>query len=144
MSNKQEKEKSGFYRFLTPLYEMNVVVAFGVDNIRKIGDTFKFNSEKGRENLLNNDGYLGLTNFAIDENGDKVVLVVFPTRKECTTKVLCHEAFHAMDYIASQYGLDFDPHGGNEHLAYLIGHIASNIAKALYDEVDEGIFVKFK
>lgn len=143
MSNKQGKEKSGFYRFPTPLYEMNVVVAFGVDNIKKIGETFKFNTEKGRENLLNNNDYLGFTNFAIDENGDKVVLVVFPTRKDCTTKTLCHEAFHAMDYMASEYGLDFNPHGGNEHLAYLIGYIASNIAKALYDEVDDGIFVKF-
>lgn len=141
--SKNTKEKSGYYCFPTPLYGMNVVVAFGKENIKQIGDKFKFNSEKGRENLLNNDGYLGLTNFAFDEDGNKVVLIVFPDRKVCTTNVLCHEAFHAMDYLASQYGLDFNPHGGNEHLAYLIGHIASNMAKALYDDVEEGIFRKF-
>ena len=141
--SKNTKEKSGYYCFPTPLYEMNVIVAFGKENIKQIGDKFKFQTEKGRENLLNNDGYLGFTNFAIDENGDKVVLVVFPTRKDCTTKTLCHEAFHAMDYLASEYGLDYDRDGSNEHLAYLIGYIASNIAKALYDDVDEGIFRKF-
>ena len=141
--SKNTKEKSGYYCFPTPLYEMNVIVAFGKENIKQIGDKFKFQTEKGLDNLLNNDGYLGLTNYAFDEDGNKVVLIVFPDRKVCTTNVLCHEAFHAMDYIASQYGLDFNPHGGNEHLAYLIGHLASNIAQALYDEVDEGIFRKF-
>ena len=141
--SKNTKEKSGYYCFPTPLYEMNVIVAFGKENIKLIGDKFKFKTEKGRENLLNSNGYLGFTNFAIDENNNKVVLIVFPDRKDCTTNVLCHEAFHAMDYIASEYGLDFNSHGSNEHLAYLIGYIASNIAKALYDDVDEGIFVKF-
>ena len=48
-----------------------------------------------------------------------------------------------MDYIAAQYGLDYNPDSGNEHLAYLIGHIASNIAKALYDNVEDGVFVQF-
>ena len=141
--SKNTKEKSGYYCFPTPLYEMNVIVAFGKENIKLIGDKFKFQTERGRENLLNNDGYLGFTNYAFDENNNKVVLIVFPDRKDCTTNVLCHEAFHAMDYLASQCGLDFNPHGGNEHLAYLIGHIASNIAKALYDNVEEGVFVQF-
>lgn len=141
--SKNTKEKSGYYCFPTPLYEMNVIVAFGKENIKLIGDKFKFQTEKGRENLLNSNGYLGFTNYAFDENNNKVVLIVFPDRKVCTTNVLCHEAFHAMDYLSSQYGLDFNPHGGNEHLAYLIGHIASNIAKALYDDVEEGIFRKF-
>ena len=141
--SKNTKEKSGYYCFPTPLYEMNVIVAFGKENIKQIGDKFKFRTEKGRENLLNSNGYIGFTNFAIDENNNKVVLIVFPDRKVCTTNVLCHEAFHAMDYLASEYGLDFNPHGSNEHLAYLIGYIASNIAKALYDDVEEGIFRKF-
>ena len=84
-----------------------------------------------------------MTSYVFNEKGDWVVLVVFDDRKDCTTKVLCHEAFHAMDYIAAQYGLDYNPDSGNEHLAYLIGHIASNIAKALYDNVEDGVFVQF-
>ena len=143
MSSKKDKEKSGYYRFPTPLYEMDVIVVFGNDNIKELTERFKFQTDKAKRDLLDNDGYLGMTSYAFNEKGDRVVLVVFHDRKDCTTKVLCHEAFHAMDYIAAQYGLDYNPDSGNEHLAYLIGHIASNISKALYDNVEDGVFVQF-
>ena len=143
MSSKKDKEKNGYYRCPTPLYEMDVVVVFGNDNIRELAERFKFKTDKAKRDILDNDGYLGMTSYAFNEEGYRVVLLSFHDRKDCTTKVLCHEAFHAMAYIAAQDGLDYNPDSGNEHLAYLIGHIASNIAKALYDNVEDGVFVQF-
>ena len=56
MSNKKDKEKSGYYRFPTPLYEMDVVVAFGNDNIKELTERFKFQTDKAKRDLLDNDG----------------------------------------------------------------------------------------
>ena len=68
MSSKKDKEKSGYYRFPTPLYEMDVIVVFGNDNIKELTERFKFQTDKAKRDLLDNDGYLGMTSYAFNEN----------------------------------------------------------------------------
>lgn len=56
-------------------------------------------------------------------------LVVFKSRKCMDIKTITHESFHVLDAFVKDLDLDHDG-TNNEHLAYLLGWIASKIEEA--------------
>jgi hypothetical protein len=44
---------------------------------------------------------------------------------------ISHEAYHVADVISEDVGLEYCINSGNEHIAYLVGHIAHLIDKGL-------------
>lgn len=48
---------------------------------------------------------------------------------------VCHESFHAADYVFDRAGMIYNPQSGNEHAAYLIGWISKKISECYNIEV---------
>lgn len=44
---------------------------------------------------------------------------------------ISHEAYHVADALLEDTGMEYNYNSGNEHIAYLVGYVASLIDKAL-------------
>ena len=44
---------------------------------------------------------------------------------------IAHEAYHVADALLEDTGMEYNYNSGNEHIAYLVGHIAHLIEKGL-------------
>lgn len=78
--------------------------------------------------------------YQIDENVagcvDRDLLMVWLPTVDSGLNVAdtAHEAFHVADFIADKVGLHVQEGTGNEHMAYLVGHIVHKIFDCLDKE----------
>lgn len=45
-------------------------------------------------------------------------------------QVLCHESYHLADFLFDRVGMEYNRGSGNEHMAYLIDYILSQVVDA--------------
>ena len=55
------------------------------------------------------------------------ILINFASKAGMTISAIAHEAFHAADDLCDELGMCNSENTGNEHIAYLVGHIADLI-----------------
>ena len=67
--------------------------------------------------------------------GERCYAVFIPATENGTVSIrsAAHEAYHIADFIAEDKGMVYVRNSDNEHIAYLVGHIAECIAKAAYE-----------
>ena len=57
--------------------------------------------------------------------GSEIIVYVPVVDKGINVPTLCHECYHAVDFIMNIKGLEY--HGNNEHVAYLLGYLVNII-----------------
>ena len=78
-----------------------------------------FNKKMGtKENKKDSNGLTGCT-------GSEIIVYVPVVDKGLNVPTLCHECYHAVDFIMDIKGMEY--HGNNEHVAYLLGYLVNII-----------------
>ena len=57
--------------------------------------------------------------------GSEIIVYVPVANKGINVPTLCHECYHAVDFIMNLKGIEY--HGNNEHVAYLLGYLVNII-----------------
>ena len=57
--------------------------------------------------------------------GSDIIVYVPVTDKRISIPTLCHECYHAVDFIMNIKGIEYS--GNNEHVAYLLGYLVNII-----------------
>ena len=93
-----------------PIYNIPFIFT---DNIKV------FNKKMGtKENKKDSSGLTGCT-------GSEIIVYVPVVDKGINVPTLCHECYHAVDFIMDIKGMEY--HGDNEHVAYLLGYLVNII-----------------
>ena len=93
-----------------PIYNIPFIFT---DNIKV------FNKKMGTKKKKNDfNGLTGCT-------GSEIIVYVPVVDKGLNVPTLCHECYHAVDFIMNIKGLEY--HGNNEHVAYLLGYLVNII-----------------
>ena len=78
-----------------------------------------FNKKMGvKEKKKDSRGLTGCT-------GSEIIVYVPVVNKGLNVPTLCHECYHAVDFIMNIKGIEY--HGNNEHVAYLLGYLVNII-----------------
>ena len=78
-----------------------------------------FNKKMGvKKNKKDFNGLTGCT-------GSEIIVYVPVVDKGINVPTLCHECYHAVDFIMDIKGIEY--HGNNEHVAYLLGYLVNII-----------------
>ena len=78
-----------------------------------------FNKKMGDKR--SNKDFNGLTGCT----GSEIIVYVPVAGKGINVPTLCHECYHAVDFIMNLKGIEY--HGNNEHVAYLLGYLVNII-----------------
>ena len=78
-----------------------------------------FNKKMGTKK--SNKDFNGLTGCT----GSEIIVYVPVVDKGINVPTLCHECYHAVDFIMNLKGIEY--HGNNEHVAYLLGYLVNII-----------------
>ena len=57
--------------------------------------------------------------------GSEIIVYVPVANKRINVPTLCHECYHAVDFIMNIKGIEYQ--GNNEHVAYLLGYLVNII-----------------
>ena len=78
-----------------------------------------FNKKMGcKKNKKDFNGLTGCT-------GSEIIVYVPVVDKGINIPTLCHECYHAVDFIMNIKGIEY--HSNNEHVAYLLGYLVNII-----------------
>lgn len=111
------------HKFDPIIYPLKLYVVV-TDNHKFINENFTdCNNEE-----INNSLFESTNAFVVraihKETNKFCILVIFTKKSNITIKIMCHEAYHAMDIYAHFCGFDYEPGLVNEPQAYLCGWVA--------------------
>lgn len=105
--------KNLIYKVEIPLYKQTVHVTFSKEAYKKKSG---YEIPDDVAGVANRDG----------------LMIWLPLYNGCINVAdMAHEAFHIADFIADKVGLFTQYETGNEHMAYLIGHISQRVFDCL-------------
>ena len=93
-----------------PIYNIPFIFT---DNIKVFNKKMEVKKKKNDFN-----GLTGCT-------GSEIIVYVPVVNKGINVPTLCHECYHAVDFIMDIKGMEY--HGNNEHVAYLLGYLVNII-----------------
>ena len=93
-----------------PIYNIPFIFT---DNIKVFNKKMGTKKKKGNFN-----GLTGCT-------GSEIIVYVPVVDKGLNVPTLCHECYHAVDFIMDIKGMEY--HSNNEHVAYLLGYLVNII-----------------
>ena len=118
--------KSKIYEAELVIYPRRVWITYGwkTKDIEK-----EFEPAKGYSFSGGDDGVVATTYQRVTKlsTGKYGILINFASKASMTMNSIAHEAFHAADSLCDELGMCNSENTGNEHIAYLVGHIADLI-----------------
>lgn len=138
MKNKKKQKKFNFLIIPIPLYEVSVVIYFGVNLKKVIKDGVKGGIQKDRfdrnfKTFFEDNAKEG-QGFCIDfgtGNKDVLVWIWKIPEKLSEYKVLYHELYHATDHIANSRNFNYEDKL-SEPRAYLFGYLFNEVSLKLW------------
>lgn len=86
-------------------------------------DREQFNKDTGADGTG-----LGAATYRCDDYF--AVLIPASDRGTVNIRTAAHEAYHVTDFVMELVGMEYKYNSGNEHVAYLVGHVCECLAEA--------------
>lgn len=108
-----------FFKYRLPIYDVDIIFCFDESSYYKLTGT--------------DTDCLGCVSSCI---GGTFIIFIREVDNQICLNTVSHEAFHCADFIMDYIGGEYKECSGNEHVAYLIGHITEKIIEN-YDNLNK-------
>ena len=115
--------KSKIYEAELVIYPRRIWITYGwkAKDIEKEFEPAKGYIFSGDDDNAAATTYQRIIKLSTDKCG---ILINFASKADMTINAIAHEAFHAADDLCDELRIHNSENTGNEHIAYLVGHIA--------------------